>query len=129
LGVFVGIFYGSFAAAGSDSYGYVSQASLWLSGNLHVRQPWVEQMSWPARDWSFAPLGYRPSSPDGTIVPTYSPGLPMVMAVFLRVFGANGPFYVVPVLGALALWVTYLLGVELTRSRTVGACAALLLLA
>ena len=85
-------------------------------------------MSWPQRDWSFAPLGYRPSSPDGTIVPTYSPGLPMVMAIFLALFGANGPFYVVPVCGALALWLTFLLGVEITRSRAVGACAACLLL-
>src|SRR5258706_8638610 len=133
LGVFVGVRYGSFAAAGSDSYGYVSQATLWRHGDLHIRQPWVEQMSWPQRDRSFAPLGYRPLSTgtgdaDGTIVPTYAPGLPMAMAVFLAVFGANGPFYVVPVLGALALWVTYLLGVEITRSPAVGACAAFLLL-
>ena len=128
LGLFAGLYYGSFAAAGSDSYGYVSQAPLWLHGDLHIKQPWVGQMSWPQRDWSFAPLGYRPSSPDGTIVPTYSPGLPMVMAIFLAVFGPNGPFYVVPVLGALALWVTYLLGVEITRSRAAGACASLLLL-
>ena len=31
--LYVGVHYGSFAAAGSDSYGYVSQARLWLSGN------------------------------------------------------------------------------------------------
>jgi hypothetical protein len=128
LGFVVGIHYGSFAAAGSDSYGYVSQAPLWLKGNLHIRQPWVQQMSWPAREWSFAPLGYRPSSLDGTIVPTYAPGLPMLMAIFLAIFGGNGPFYVVPVLGAVALCVTYLLGVEITRSRSVAAGAVFLLL-
>ena len=128
LGVVVGIHYGSFAAGGSDSYGYLSQAPLWLRGDLHIKQPWVAQMTWPASDWSFAPLGYRPSSPDGTIVPTYPPGLPMLMAIFLAALGANGPFYVVPVLGAFALLGTYLLGRELTRSRLVGACAALLLL-
>jgi hypothetical protein len=129
LGLWAGIHYGSFAAGGSDSYGYLSQAPLWLHGDLHIKQPWVAQMTWPQREWTFTPLGYRPSSPDGTIVPTYSPGLPMLMAVFLGVFGANGPFYVVPVLGAVALLGTYLLGVELTRSRAVGACAALFLLA
>ena len=37
LGFFLGVHYGSFAAAGSDSYGYVSQARLWLDGTLRVR--------------------------------------------------------------------------------------------
>ena len=128
-GLWVGIHYGSYAAGGSDSYGYLSQAPLWVRGDLHVKQPWVADMSWPGRDWSFAPLGYRPSSPDGTLVPTYPPGLPMLMALFLAAFGANGPFYVVPILGAFALMGTYLLGFELTRSRAVGVGAALLLLA
>jgi hypothetical protein len=129
LGLVVGIRYGTFAAAGSDSYGYLSQARLWASGRLHVEQPFVEQFSWPDREWVFSPLGYRPQSASGTIVPTYAPGLPMVMAVFLRVFGANSPFFVVPLFGALALWFTYLLGRAVTRSSTAGACAALLLLA
>ena len=129
LGLWAGIYYGSFAAGGSDSYGYLSQAPLWLHGDLHIKQPWVAQMTWPQREWTFTPLGYRPTSPDGTIVPTYPPGLPMLMAVFLGVFGANGPFYVVPLLGAVALLGTYLLGTEFTRSRAVGACAAMFLLA
>src|SRR5687768_12311368 len=30
LAVYLGVHYGSFAAAGADSYGYVSQARLWL---------------------------------------------------------------------------------------------------
>ncbi len=129
LGLFVGVRYGSFAAAGSDSYGYVSQAKFWLSGTLRVEQPWVESLSWPNREWMFAPLGYRPASSDGTIVPTYPVGLPIVMAAFLGVFGENGPFYVVPVFAALTLWLTYLLGREATGSKGVGALAAVLLLA
>ena len=107
VALFIGLRYGSYAAAGSDSYGYLSEARLWLNGTLRVEQPWVDQVSWPNREWMFAPLGYRPASPDGTIVPTYPPGLPMVMALFLAMFGANGPFFVVPVFGALALWLTY----------------------
>ena len=121
--------YGSFAAAGSDSYGYLSQARLWLDGIPRVEQPWVQDFSWPNREWVFSPLGYRPYSPDGTIVPTYPAGLPMMMAVSLAILGENGPFYIVPVVGALLLWFTYLLGREATGSRTVGALAALLLLA
>ena len=81
LALYLGIHYGSFAAAGSDSYGYLSQARLWLSGIPRVEQPWVQDFSWPNREWVFSPLGYRPFSPDGTIVPTYPAGLPMLMAV------------------------------------------------
>ena len=107
LAVYFGIHYGSFAAAGSDSYGYLSQARLWLSGIPRVEQPWVQDFSWPNREWVFSPLGYRPFSPDGTIVPTYPPGLPMLMAGSFALFGDNGAFYVVPVLAALLLWLTY----------------------
>jgi len=129
LAVYLGIHYGSFAAAGSDSYGYLSQARLWLTGLPRVEQPWVQDFSWPNRGWVFSPLGYRPFSPDGTIVPTYPSGLPILMAISIAVFGDNGPFYVVPVSAALLLWLTYVLGKDATGSRTVGALAASLLLA
>jgi len=129
LAVYLGIHYGSFAAAGSDSYGYLSQARLWMSGIPRVEQPWVQDFSWPNREWVFSPLGYRPFSPDGTLVPTYPPGLPMLMAASFAVFGDNGAFYVVPAFAALLLWLTYELGKDATGSRTVGALAACLLLA
>jgi hypothetical protein len=129
LAVYLGIHDGSFAAAGSDSYGYLSQARLWMSGIPRVEQPWVQDFSWPNREWVFAPLGYRPFSPDGAIVPTYPPGLPMLMALSFAVLGDNGAFYVVPVLAALLLWLTYVLGKDATGSKTVGALAAVLLLA
>ena len=129
LAVVLGIYYGSFAAAGSDSYGYVSQARLWLDGTLRVAQPWVSQFSWPDREWVAAPLGYRPYSNDGTIVPTYPAGLPIVMAAFLGILGPNGPFLVVPILGALTIWLTYILGREATGSRVAATLAMVLLLA
>jgi hypothetical protein len=129
LALYVGIQHGSFAAAGSDSYGYVSQARFWLSGIPRVQQPWVLDFPWENRDWIFSPLGYRPFSPDGTIVPTYPAGLPMLMAAFMAVLGANGPFYVAPVLAALTVCLTYLLGKDSTGSRTVGALAAALFVA
>jgi hypothetical protein len=128
LGLAVGLYFGSFAAAGSDSYGYVSQAHLWLTGSLRVEQPFVQQFSWPNRDWVFTPLGYKPLSSDGVIVPTYPPGLPMLMAAFLAVFGENGPFLVVPAMGAATLWLTVLLGKQTTGSTVVGLLAAFMLL-
>ena len=122
-----GIFWGTFAASGSDAYGYVSQADLWLRGSLRVSQPWVRDMPWPSADWTFAPLGYRPATVPGAIVPAYSPGLPMLMAGFKILLGSRGPFFVVPVCGALGVWLTYLLGRDATGEASVGSLAALLL--
>ena len=42
-------------------------------------------MTWPNATASLAPLGYRPHTAnpaDKDIVPIYSPGLPMLMAIF-----------------------------------------------
>ena len=55
------------------------------------------------------------------MVPTYSPGLPMVMAAFKAVGGPNAVYYVVPLLGALTVWLTFVLG-----SRLAGPLAGLL---
>jgi hypothetical protein len=51
------------------------------------------------------------------------------MALFLAIFGENGPFFVVPLFGALMVWLTYWLGTHATGSRGAGALAALFLLA
>ena len=107
------------AATGPDPYGYVSQAELWLNGTLTVDQPWVASAPWPDPAWSFSPLGYRPRGipRDGKVVedltslsPTYSPGLPMLMAVAKRIAGQAGLFAVVPLLGAALVLATYGIG-------------------
>ncbi len=116
--------YGTRAAGGSDVYGYVSQAHLWLAHDLHVHQGFAASVVWPNADWTFTPLGYRPG-PNHTIVPTYAPGLPLLMALSTRVFGSCGPFVVTPVCGALLILLTFALGVQLT-GRVTGALAALL---
>src|SRR5262245_8588748 len=41
----VGFTQGSTAAGGSDSYGYLSQAELWLNGRVSISQPWVDRES------------------------------------------------------------------------------------
>ena len=115
-------------AGGSDAYGYVSQADLWLRGNLKVPQPWVTNVPWPDAQWTFTPLGYRPGAAveaedDGSIVPTYSPGLPMLMAVAKLLGGQCAMFAVVPLLSGLAVLATYGLGCRL-NARTCGLIAA-----
>jgi hypothetical protein len=105
-------------AGSSDAYGYVSQADLWLNGNLIVPQPWVAQVPWPNREWTFTPLGYRPAAREGeaAIVPTYAPGLPILMATAKGVGGQCALFAVVPLLLGLAVLATYGLGCRLGSS-------------
>ena len=116
--------YGTRAAGGSDTYGYVSQARLWLTGDLHVHQDFVASAPWPDADRSFTPLGYR-SAGHHTLVPSYAPGLPLLMALFLRVGGSCGPFLITPLSGALLILLTAVLGSQVS-GRTTGALAALL---
>ena len=107
----VGIRCGTFVAAGSDASGYVSQAEMWLRGELTIAAPqWAHDARWHDAGWSSAPLGYRPSQISYVLVPTYSPGLPMAMALLQAIGGRDAVYYVVPMLGALTVWVTYLLG-------------------
>jgi len=121
-----GLRWGSFAASSVDAYGYVSQAALWARGSLHVDQPFAAGVPWPDADLAFAPMGYRPATSGHAIVPSYSPGLPLLMAMAEGAAGACGPYYVVPVMGGLCVWCCFLLG---RRAATpgIGACAAMLL--
>ncbi len=111
LAVFIlGVRFGSRTAAGSDAYGYVSQADLWLHGNLHIDQPWVARFAWPDADAVFAPLAYRPGTAPHTLVPTYPPGLPLLMAAFSLPGAHGGRYLVVPLMAALGVWLTWRLG-------------------
>lgn len=120
----VGIRYGSQSTGGSDVYGYISQAELWREGRLTIPQDFVASMPWPNADWTFTPLGYRPHhSIEYLMVPTYAPGLPLLMVVFSAIFGAAGPYLVSPVSAAALVLLTYVLGRRIS-TPTVGAIAA-----
>jgi hypothetical protein len=153
--VILGVVDGSKAAGGSDSYGYISEAELFLRGDLKVIQPWVPDVPWPAAIWTFSPLGYKPAPPikevrqgslapverlfratltrngyrpttdPTTIVPTYSPGLPMLMAAAKWIAGNAAMFWIVPLSGALFVLATYGIGCRL-GSRRLGTMAAFL---
>jgi hypothetical protein len=41
----LGIRFGTFAASGADSYGYVSQADRWLEGRLIVDEPLADEVA------------------------------------------------------------------------------------
>jgi hypothetical protein len=108
--------HGTTAGFGADSYGYVSQADLWLAGDLVIEEPWAEAAPWPRAAWTFAPLGYRPPVGDenrAELVPTYAPGLPMVLALFKAVGGHCAMFLAVPLSAGLLVWSTFALGRQL----------------
>ena len=120
-----GLALGSRAASGGDSYGYVSQAALWRQGSLVQPVPLLQKAAWPGAAETLAPLGYRPARRAFAIVPTYAPGLPILMAIAGLFGGACAVYAVVPVCAALLVWLTYRLGLR-TGERIVAAGAAVL---
>ncbi len=70
--------------------------------------------------WSFSPIGYRPGLTDDdawSLVPIYSPGLPLFMAAGKVIGGQEGMFWVVPILGGLLVLATFGIGRRLGASR------------
>jgi hypothetical protein len=122
----VGVLYGTFAAADTDPYGYLSEAEVLARGSLRIDQRSLQDVPWPNAEATFSPFGWRPATVHGFIVPIYAPGLPLVMAAFQRVFGRPGAFCAVPILGALAVWAVGRLG-TVVHSSFVGASSAVLL--
>jgi hypothetical protein len=121
-----GIGFGTYAASGADASGYVSQARLLAAARVSSDEALARLLPWTNVEWVFSPLGYRPGPAAGEIVPTYPPGLPLTMAAARLVGGEWAPFFVVPLLGGVAVFCTYLLGVRL-HSRRAGLIAAALM--
>ena len=79
----VGVAFLTTAVGGADTYGYASQADLWLQGRATVDQPWASAVPWPNARSTFTPLAYAPSYDERrpwNLSPTYPPGLPWLMA-------------------------------------------------
>jgi hypothetical protein len=121
-----GVGYGTYVAAASDPSAYLNQARTIVHGGLEVPVPLASRVSWPDPERILAPLGFRPGLRAETVVPTYPPGLPLLMAAALLVAGQHGPFLVAPFFAALTVLGTYWLAVRL-HSRTAGVIAAALM--
>jgi hypothetical protein len=103
------------SAAGADASGYLSQARFWTSGmpmlgdDLSVSlADVVGQSDWTGQ-WLTTPLGWRPVSVPGLQVPTYPPGLPLLMSLPHRYFGIAGATAVVMAAAAASVWATGML--------------------
>ena len=121
-----GLVFGSFGVGGADSYGYVNQAYDWATGRLPKPIPLPLTLPFETSDPMQAPLGYRVGTEPHTMVPTYAPGLPLLMAAALLVSGGAGPFLVVPIAAALLVWFTFRLG-AIAGGRAVGLVAGVVL--
>jgi hypothetical protein len=118
-----GIARNSWTAGGADQYAYVSQADLWLSGDLTVPIPLAATAPWPEALLTFMPHGFRPAVSGPVLVPVTAPGLPLLMAAAKAIAGHCAMFLVTPLSGALLVWITFAIGRRLV-SDAVGLAAA-----
>ena len=123
-----GLIWGTFVAGGADAYGYVSQATLWLEGDLVQEHPIDDPLPWPEVDATLTPLGYRPGLELGTTVPVYPVGLPLVMASLQAVGGPLAVYFAVPLLGAVLVLATAALAGRAGGPTAAGFAAVLLAL-
>lgn len=124
-GATASLVFGTYAAGGADSFGYISQAELLAHGRLTDAVPSHPAFSWPDVPYTLTPLAFT-QGPDPTrLVPVYPPGLPMMMAPFAKIH-PSAVFLVVPLCAALTLWCCLRLGRELDDPEA-GILGALLL--
>ena len=116
------------SAAGADASGYLSQAAMWARGDVLHFSSFDEPFQFPEHDgWLTTPLGWRPGYEgaffsDNIQVPTYPPGLPLLMALPHALAGPQGANAVVIASAAIAVWAAGMLA-----SGVAGVIAALLI--
>jgi hypothetical protein len=119
-----GLCFGTYAAGGADSYGYLSQAQLFARGRLIDMMPRHPGFDWPDVPATLTPLAYTRNGVADVLVPVYPPGLSLMMAP-LTLIHPMAAFLLVPVCAALAVWLTTLLGRALSEPSA-GVLGALL---
>ncbi|MEO6214185.1 MAG: glycosyltransferase family 39 protein [Vicinamibacterales bacterium] len=117
--------FGTFSAGGSDSYGYLSQAHQLHAGRLSDDIPMHSAFTWSNAESTLIPLAHVRAPEPGRMVPTYPPGLPVLMAAVLPA-GERAAYLLVPAFGAVLLFFTWRAG-RLLGDSLAGAVAALLL--
>jgi hypothetical protein len=123
----MGLKLGTYAAADTDPYGYVSQADLLAGGSTRIALNPERFPPIPGNEAAWAPAGYVVAADHRSVVPMYPAGLPLVMAFLQLVAGdRSAVFWVVPLLAAVAVLATYALGAR-CESPTTGAIAAVVL--
>jgi hypothetical protein len=120
------------SASGADASGYLSQAELLSEGHaIRGDQLGLVLNDLDPNGFLTTPLGWRPFDsaaagppagsglaqdrprPPHAQVPSYPPGLPILMAVPHRIAGTAGAAVVIPVCAAIAVWSVGAIGVVL----------------
>jgi 4-amino-4-deoxy-L-arabinose transferase-like glycosyltransferase len=114
--------FGTYAAGGADSFGYISQAELIAHGHLTEPMPTHPAFNWPDVPATLTPLAFTRGPHPDVLVPVYPPGLPLLMAPLTWIH-PSAVFLAVPLCAVLTLWCCLRLGTELedTQAGTLGA--------
>lgn len=124
-----GLAWGTHVAGGPDSYCYLSQAELFAAGHVRHVEPLAALAPWEKGAEAFVPVGHVPAfNRSDASVPMCSPGYPLAMAGVRVLAGRTAMFVVVPALGAITVWLTFVLGRRMAGDGS-GAIAALLMAA
>ena len=102
----VAVSFGTYSPSGADASGYLSQADMWSHLAMALGDPLVVLPGWPLAPGETAPLGWRPALQHGWQVPTYAPGLPLLMAVPHALAGITGAVLVVAISAGFAVAAT-----------------------
>ena len=125
LTLVAGLMFGTFAAGGADSYGYLSQAKLFAARHLTEAIPSSPSFTWDNAPATLTPLAYTRAAEPDRMAPVYPPGLPLLLAP-LTWAGDWAPFALVPLSGALLVWAVFAIGRALGDPLAGAAGAALL---
>jgi hypothetical protein len=107
----VGAAWGTYVAGGPDSYCYLNQAELFARGDVRDVSPLAARAPWPGGANAFVPIGHVPSPrTPGASVPMCAAGYPLLMTAARLIAGRSAMFWIVPLTGGLAVWLTFLLG-------------------
>jgi len=92
--------------SGADASGYLSQAAMWAALDWRVPDALSVSLGWPLDAGDTAPLGWRPAVEPGWQVPTYAPGLPLLMAAPFALAGNAGASLIIVACAVLAVIAT-----------------------
>jgi cell division protein FtsW (lipid II flippase) len=124
-GAVAALAFGTYAAGGADSFGYISQAELLAHGRLTDTMPSHPAFDWPDIAVTLTPLAFTRGPHPGELVPVYPPGLPLLMAPLTWIH-SYAVFLVVPLCAVFTLWCCLRLGRELEDEQA-GILGAVLL--
>jgi Dolichyl-phosphate-mannose-protein mannosyltransferase len=93
------------SASGADASGYLSQAAMWSQQHLFVFDRLSAELTaaLPMDTYPTTPLGWRAHGA-GMQVPSYPPGLPLLMALPHRIAGTRGAALLIPISTFIAVW-------------------------